>query len=286
MALGIILMSQEKKAGWIITFIHASYLLVVYIFFYIMVKENAASMPSSMMIVAFLSIAVLILLLVNLVRELFHVHVKDIIICLVGGIGLYYLTKALMGSILAESIVYILIYVGNIGVLLLLLRNIVPPIASSWNQYIEGLDYTSNEFYKSVEQKLKAKKVKGIGFSHVMISNYGALSSKRKYLRITYEDITHEISFFPASLGMFASSWSYRPIVGMEALLYAIPYIGPWLHKQVFPETYYVKDNRAMMQTFVQTALLEVIDEITEQKGLRKLIDSERTINHHPSFAR
>jgi hypothetical protein len=58
--------------------------------------------------------------------------------------------------------------------------------------------------------------------------------------------------------------------------LLVIPLIGPLFERLFMPPTYYKKDTMLMFQESVHRAALEVIDQITQAKGLRALSESER----------
>jgi len=61
-----------------------------------------------------------------------------------------------------------------------------------------------------------------------------------------------------------------------EAAILAVPLVG-WFYERVFaPETYYRIDTMLMFQSAVHSAMLEAIDEVTVQKGVRGLSEDER----------
>lgn len=63
---------------------------------------------------------------------------------------------------------------------------------------------------------------------------------------------------------------------GNESTVLAIPIVG-WLYERIFaPETYYAMDTALMFQDAVHSAVLEVIDGMTAQKGMRALSDEQR----------
>ena len=58
--------------------------------------------------------------------------------------------------------------------------------------------------------------------------------------------------------------------------LLVIPLIGPLFEKLFMPTTYYKIDTTLMFQESVHRAVVEVIDQMTQAKGLRALSESER----------
>lgn len=78
-----------------------------------------------------------------------------------------------------------------------------------------------------------------------------------------------------SSQGQFSDTW-----------LRALPLLGTlytWLFK---PGTYYRLDSMQMFQTAVHNAVLEVIDGLTSEKGLRALSESERKPIMHRFYDR
>lgn len=75
---------------------------------------------------------------------------------------------------------------------------------------------------------------------------------------------------------MFAVSEAAEGGQFNEPLFRSLPFVGPlyvWLFK---PGTYYRLDSIEMFQQAVHNAVLEVIDAMTTEKGLRALSESER----------
>jgi len=61
-----------------------------------------------------------------------------------------------------------------------------------------------------------------------------------------------------------------------SAYILVIPLIGPLFEKLFMPTTYYKMDTTLMFQESVHKAVLEVIDQMTQAKGLRGLSELER----------
>jgi hypothetical protein len=61
-----------------------------------------------------------------------------------------------------------------------------------------------------------------------------------------------------------------------ESTVLAVPIVG-WLYERVFaPTTFYAMDTALMFQDAVHKAVLEVVDCVTENKGVRALTEAER----------
>ena len=48
-----------------------------------------------------------------------------------------------------------------------------------------------------------------------------------------------------------------------------IPFVGKWLVKKWYPITYYKVDTASMFMTYCHNAVLNVIDTITKESGIR-----------------
>ena len=55
-----------------------------------------------------------------------------------------------------------------------------------------------------------------------------------------------------------------------------LPFVGNYLAHAFFPITYYSIDTSSMFLTYAQSSVLKVIDDITNEKGVRSLTESER----------
>jgi len=61
-----------------------------------------------------------------------------------------------------------------------------------------------------------------------------------------------------------------------HAWVFAVPYIGPLWERLFRPLTFYRYDSMLMFKSALQQAVLEVIDSVTDAKGIRKLSELER----------
>ena len=79
----------------------------------------------------------------------------------------------------------------------------------------------------------------------------------------------------PAVLWFLGNAVRSGAIQG-ESTLLAMPMIGP-IYEWVFaPETYYAMDTALMFQDAIHNAVLEIVDGMTAQKGVRSLTEAER----------
>lgn len=75
--------------------------------------------------------------------------------------------------------------------------------------------------------------------------------------------------------------WALTPTLnkrfpGWDDAIRLTPVVGPLYDRWLKPVTYYRIDTALMFQSAVQAALLEVVDDLTKTKGLRRLTADER----------
>ena len=79
----------------------------------------------------------------------------------------------------------------------------------------------------------------------------------------------------PALLWIWGNAIRHGSLPG-ESTVLAMPLIG-WVYQRIFaPTTYYSMDTALMFQDAVHHAVLEVVDCMTEGKGVRALTEAER----------
>jgi hypothetical protein len=153
-------------------------------------------------------------------------------------------------------------------------------IFSHWSKLIEGLETSSKDYYASVASAVNEREMTDIKISRVEWSQGGLFSAKRQYLRVQRKELVFDICGAPFGNGFFFSWWLGERPSGLLALVAGIPILGPvalWIHGVLIkPNTFYKLDTASMFQTSVHAAVLEVIDELTAQSGLRALSELER----------
>ena len=149
-------------------------------------------------------------------------------------------------------------------------------IISHWNTLIEGLTVSPKEFFTSVEQTLETKLIPSIKRSRVDWREGGIMSAKREYLRVVRKKLAFDICGAPFGNGFFISWWLGEMPSFFWQLIMMIPFLGPLLEKWFRPTTYYNVDTASMYQSLVHSAVLEVVDSLTQVNGLKALSETER----------
>lgn len=149
-------------------------------------------------------------------------------------------------------------------------------LVSHWHHLTEHFDYSPQAFYAGLSQAIAQRRLGNVVASRVVYREGGLFSAKREYLQISLNEHTFEICGAPYGTGFFVS-WRLGEIPSLFWMLVElIPFIGGWLIQVFHPMTYFRIDTALMFQELVRSAVNEVIDEITSDKGIRALTEDER----------
>jgi hypothetical protein len=147
---------------------------------------------------------------------------------------------------------------------------------SNWNTLIDNFDFSSKEFYSLLKTELESHGITRIKIREAHISEGGFASPSRIYLRATWKGYQYDICGAKFGHGFFVSWWLlYKDSFG-KILISKIPFIGSWLAQKLYPVTYYRIDTASMFMSYAQSSVLKVIDDITNNKGVRALSEAER----------
>jgi hypothetical protein len=152
----------------------------------------------------------------------------------------------------------------------------VGEIISHWSYMLEDIQHSPQDFYAAVQAAVESRNLPNVGMSRVVWKEGGLLSASREYLRVHGRDIFFDVCGAPFGNGFFVSWWMGEPPAGCLATLVRTPIIGEWVQYLAKPITFYRLDTRLMFQSSTHAAVLEVVDQITEIRGVRSLSDAER----------
>ncbi len=88
------------------------------------------------------------------------------------------------------------------------------PVISHWHTLIDGFNTSSLDFYKAVEEAVKAREVPDTTFSKVEFKEGGFASARREYLRVERGKVAFDIGAAPYGRAFFFSWWLTRPRPG------------------------------------------------------------------------
>jgi len=149
-------------------------------------------------------------------------------------------------------------------------------IISHWSHMLEDIQHSPQDFYTAVEAAVNNRNLPDTKISRVLWKEGGMLSASREYLRVQRKDIFFDVCGAPFGNGFFVSWWMAEPPPGCLTLLARMPFLGEWLSFLAKPVTFYRLDTQIMFQDSTHSAVMEVVDQITELRGVRTLSESER----------
>ncbi|WAC06734.1 MAG: hypothetical protein OS130_10790 [Thermodesulfobacteriota bacterium] len=152
----------------------------------------------------------------------------------------------------------------------------VPLVISHWHHLIEGLQDSPQRFYASLEGAISRRQIPGTELSRIDYREGGIFSAKREYFRVRRGEYVFDICAAPFGNSFFVSWWLGELMGCLWGFFAAIPVLGVLMMRAFRPETYYRLDTALMFQELVNSAVLEVVDEITKAKGIRALSEFER----------
>ena len=171
----------------------------------------------------------------------------------------------------------IIIAIIFIFLVIAFLKKGIPTLHSNWNALISDFQYSTKEFYERLTVELKSHGIDKVRIVNKNISTGGSFSKQRLYLRVSWKQYTYDCCLAPfGTKNTFVSWWLYSEKTGFESLLSKVPFVGAYLSKAFFPETYYTHDTASMFMTYAQASIQKVIDDITTEKGLRPLSENQK----------
>lgn len=181
-------------------------------------------------------------------------------------------------------------------------------VFSYWHHLLENVQASPLEFYKALEGALQKRQIPDSKPSRILWREGGYFSAHREYLRVRRKDLNFDICAAPFGTGFFVSWWLGRPrrwlyllvailllvvpVLGwvilsntlgtkslslfFSPLLWALPIFGWIFLWKMSRLTYYKVDTALMFQAAVHNSVLEVMDGMTNAKGVRALSELER----------
>lgn len=173
----------------------------------------------------------------------------------------------------------------------------VVAVLSHWHKLFEGFQESPEQIYSQMEQAIERRKIPDVKISRISYPEAGVLSARREYLRVQRMDHIFDICAAPFGTGFFVSWWLGEPrgyfwllalLIIVLVLIVGLVIGLPWwlslgvgliiagLWRLSLRLTYYRLDTALMFQDSVHSAVLEVIDQATEGKGIRAMSELER----------
>jgi len=170
-------------------------------------------------------------------------------------------------------------------------------ILSHWHKLFEGFQDSPQRIYSLIEEAIGRREIPDVDISRINYPEAGALSARREYLRVRRKDHIFDICAAPFGTGFFVSWWLGEPKAFfwlLASIIFVLVLIIGWiiglpwwlppligltivvLWRLSLRPTYYRLDTALMFQDSVHSAVLEVMGQVTEGKGVRVLTELEK----------
>jgi len=149
--------------------------------------------------------------------------------------------------------------------------------ASGWHHSLMNFNYAPLTFYSNLRKYFDEKKVPTIkGMRVVHMASSHMFSRRRKYFRVVSEDFSIDVCASPYGEDYFFSYWLLERASLWRLLIKNLPFIGAGLERQFWPMKYHKMDTMQMYQSVIHAGILEVIDSITDEKGIARISQEDR----------
>ena len=144
---------------------------------------------------------------------------------------------------------------------------------SPWQHFFDNFQFSTQDFYSQVVEAIKKRQIPNLEIDRESFFETHIASARREYLRIRRGENVYYICSAPFGTGSFVSNWA---CVRREHFWEYIPLVSWLLAKSRNSKTFYQQDTQAMYRAVVHTAVMEVLDGLTEAKGIRGLTELEK----------
>lgn len=152
----------------------------------------------------------------------------------------------------------------------------IDSLIAHWHTTLGGVKLQPSVFYEMIENEIARRQISNLSVTRVFLREAGWFSSRREYLRVQHKKLIFDICGFPTADSFSVSWWLGAVDKTIGNLFFEIPLVGEFLEEQLAPVTYFEIDSEAMLQRAIHTSVLSVVDELTDQNELPKLIGRER----------
>jgi hypothetical protein len=146
-------------------------------------------------------------------------------------------------------------------------------VVSHWHYSAENVSTSTVDFYRDIDRALTAKDLP-VKTERITWREGHIFSSKREYLRITYEKYVFDVGAAPFGSDFFWSWW-----MGTKPrLLESLPYVGFLVRYFIKPTTYYSEDTRQMFEETIHRVVLDAVSGTLTASKMSPLTAAERTL--------
>jgi len=142
------------------------------------------------------------------------------------------------------------------------MASFLPIIYSRWHHSFDGLQFSSMDFFKTVEESISKRQIPELSFKRINLHEKGMFSAKREYLRISRNEYAYDIGAAPFGTGFFVSYWFGEKLGFWKRLILSIPLIGYLYSRSLKRKTYFEHDTENMFKGGVHSSIMESIEGI------------------------
>lgn len=154
-------------------------------------------------------------------------------------------------------------------------RTGIDKLISYWNTSLYAR-LSPSVFYEQLEEEIQSEEIPRVRLTRTFWREGGWFSARREYLRVQRDDLIFDICGFPIGNSFTVSWWLGTTEKNVRNLVFEIPLLGVFLEEWLSPVTYYAIDADASFQRATHNAVLRVVDDLTDQNELPRLMEIER----------
>src|ERR1051326_5333394 len=153
----------------------------------------------------------------------------------------------------------------------------VSQVLSHWSNSFPFFSMSANDFYAALEEALSNHDMPNVQIARANNKEGGMFSASREYLRIKYRDLVFDVCAAPFGKDFFVSWWMYET-EGLLSQVLKHTKAGDYLRDRAARRTFFQADQETMFRSCVHNVVLEVIDKVTEDKGVRFMPELQKAI--------
>lgn len=142
-----------------------------------------------------------------------------------------------------------------------------------WHHTFDQFQFSPQEFYEALQSGIKKRELPHLSYSRVTYQETFIFGQSRTYLRIERGVYVFDVCAAPFGSGFYVSWWFQEKTTFFRRMLLMVPVVKWFLDIKTFREI----DTETVFRELVHASVLEAIDAMTNEKGIR-LTEAERAI--------
>jgi len=150
-------------------------------------------------------------------------------------------------------------------------------IHRTWHHLQFDHQFNTDEIYSAVKDLIESKyQLPAVRFEESTYYGDSFFSENRRYLKVLHRHSMVLLFAGQYGTGYFVSWRAGDTVNFLQKFVASIPFIGEKLEKLIYTKSYYQLDSEDMFTDAVRQCIMEVIDSMTKDKGIRPLSEFER----------